>query len=167
MQIKENSNNAKVFMQIKDLNNLQSRAIRQGFYDVGKVLVKDAVAFINDKPKTGRTYMVRIGKGGKLLKNRRKHIASAAGESPAVITGKLRDSVNFLVHGDTKLEFGVDDKFGVKYGKFLEYSDLISMTGKGSKNIEPRPFISKSYKKNEQQIVTIFTNSLEKNLKKI
>jgi hypothetical protein len=167
MQIKGTSSNNKVFMQIKDLNNLQSRAIRQGFYDIGKTLVNDAVNFINEKPKSGRTYLVRIGKGGKLLKNRKKHIASAAGESPAVITGKLRDSVNFLVHGDTRMEFGVDDKKGVKYGKFLEYSDLVSMTGKGSKNIEPRPFISKSYKKNEQQMINIFTNSLEKNLKKI
>lgn len=167
MNVKEANNNAKIFLEIQNLKKLHSTAIRKGLYDVGKALVKDAVNFINEKPKTGRTYIVRLGFGGKELKKLKKHTASAAGESPAVITGKERDSVDFLVHGDERLEFGINsDRKGVKYSKFKEYKDLVAMTGKGSKYIEPRPFISKSYQKNKAEMINIFTNSLKKELTK-
>lgn len=165
MLIRGNANNNKVFMQIANLNNLQSKAIRRAFYDIGKILVKDAQEAIDEKPKTGITYMVRVGRDGKALQGARKHIASAPGEAPASITGNLRKSVNFLVQGDSRMEFGVDaGRKNVKYGKYLEYGNLVAMNGRGSKNIAPRPFISRSYKKNQQHMIAMFESSLKRSL---
>jgi hypothetical protein len=166
MKIKPGARNKKVFMQIDGLKNATTRAIRYGMKTVGAMLVRDTVAVINEQPKHGRSYMVKVGRGGRELKSGRLHVASAPGEAPAVITGTLRKSINFTVIGSDKMKFGVDlDRGNADYGKWLEYKNIVSMSGKGSKNIAPRPFISASYKKNKDYIPTIFKNCLAKEYK--
>lgn len=166
---KESSNNAKVTQQINNLNALTQRGIRRALYENGKDLADDARKFINTKPKHGKIYKLSHGVKGKELTRLKKHTASAPGEAPAVITGLLRKSINFTVSGVNQLEFGVDMRKrygGADYGKYLEFADLIFMTGQGSKNIKPRPFISASYKKNKVKMMQRFSNSINQELNK-
>lgn len=86
--------------------------IRQGFIKFGSLLQKSLKSEILRKPKSGREYLIR--RGGR----RFRHIAAADGETPANITGRLRRSVDYKVHGASKMEFGYDNS--VDYGHFLE-----------------------------------------------
>lgn len=165
IKIEEDPGNRRVVLKIKQFANLTSKAIRMGFYEVGKDLVHEAKDLINKKPKHGRTYIKHVGVGGRKLKSGLKHIASAPGEAPAVITGKLRDSINFTVHGANEMDFGVDQtRKGVKYGKFLEYENPVSKEGQGSSKIKPRPYISKAYENKRRNIEKIFFEEIKKHI---
>lgn len=171
INIKEDVKNEAVKLKINNLCALTTKAIRSAFYNIGKDLVSSARKYIDEKPKHGRTYKVYLGRGGKRLKRRRDHVASAPGEAPAVVTGALRASVDFVVKGTNELEFGTHAPEsgrhgqGVGYGKFLEYGNLLSMSGQGSKNIAPRPFISRSYQSNKQNILKHFEDAISRGLK--
>ena len=67
-------------------------------------------------PKSGRVYNIRIGRGGRILKNIKSHQASAPGESPAVISGKLRNSLYSRVEGSNQLRIGAN----TPYARILE-----------------------------------------------
>jgi hypothetical protein len=161
------SNVAQISLNLKNLANTEKQVIRKTFYDAGKDLVADAKKEINKAPKHGNIYRKYVGAGGRKLKQPKYYTASAPGEAPAVVTGKLRDSINFTVSGSDQMVFGVDEsRKGVEYGKYLEYSYLIGMSGQGSKNIKPRPFISAAYKQNEKKMMQKFTNAINQALKK-
>lgn len=112
--------------------------IRITLYEIGRDLQKTARELIDKQPKTGRTYRIKIG--NTIV----THIASAAGEAPAVITGRLRQSINYKVIGGNILEFA---SYNVPYARYLEYADLVNQSGSGSNKIEPRPFLSAAFKK--------------------
>jgi hypothetical protein len=163
--IHRNANVSKVKLKLKNLSTLTRTAIRKTFYDVGKTLVADAKREIDTQPKHGRIYKKYFGVKGR-LKRPRLHVASAPGEAPAVITGNLRKSIDFTV-GNMSMTFGVDTtRFKVKYGKYLEYGDLLTFSGQGSPNIKPRPFISASYRKNAENIHRKFINAIDEAMKK-
>jgi len=122
---------------INNLNKLTNNGIRKGFYFAGKDLKKESIRLINKRPKSGRFYKVSIGIGGKKLKNTRLHQASAAGEAPARITGKLRKSINFIVHNHNLIKFGSE----IDYGKYLENG-----TSKMKKRSFLKPSILNKYK---------------------
>ena len=107
--------------------------IRQGariaLYNIGKKNVQHTRMLIKKGPKTGRLYRI---KGRK-----RRHRASAPGEAPANLTGRLRKSVNFNVSGYDQMEFGD----GEMYGKFLET---------GTKKMEAREHLGKSVRANQR-----------------
>ena len=106
-----------------------TKAIRQGFYTSGKQLVADLNKDMK-MPKSGRAYKVYRGVSGK-LKKPKLHIASASSETPAIITGKFRKSVDFAVRGNRTLEFGANES-APEYAEFLE---------KGTSKMEARePF---------------------------
>lgn len=113
---------------------------------IGQDLVKTTREIIINEPliKTGRIYNITLG-GIKI-----KHRASAPGESPAIITGRLAASVQYRMSGWKILTFGSD----VYYAKDLEYADLLSQTGRGSDKIAPRPFISTAYHREESRIAS-------------
>jgi hypothetical protein len=166
--IGKSSNNAMVIQKIKNLDKLALRSIRQTMYENGKDLAKDARDLINLKPKHGLLYRIVKGAGSKKLKRKKDYRASAPGEAPGVITGKLRKSINFTVSGTTQLEFGVDTRSrygGAEYGKYLEYANLLSFSGQGSKNIKPRPFISASWKKNKVKMMQRFDQAVRQVIK--
>lgn len=157
---------ARVNLQIKNLASVEKQAIRKTFYDVGKDLVSDAKEEINKTPKSGRQYRKYYGQKGR-LKRPQYYTASAPGEAPASVTGKLRKSINFTVSGDNQMTFGVDlGRGNATYGKYLEYGDLISMTGQGSRKIKPRPYLSAAYKKNISNIQQKFVNAINQAIKK-
>lgn len=131
---------------ITNLTKNTKQGIRKAFYFIGKDLKKESVRLINQKPKSGRFYIINVGIGGKALKSPRIHQASAPNEAPAVITGKLRKSISFNVHNFNQLEFGSN----VEYGKYLEL---------GTVKMKPRPYLKPSIlNKNKNSILYIGNN---------
>lgn len=105
------------------------RGARMAFYDIGNENVKYTRMIILKGPKTGRFYRIPGRK--------RLHRASAPGEAPANLFGKLRKGVDFEVRGNNQMEFGDT----VQYGYWLEL---------GSSRMEPRPHLMKAIKTNER-----------------
>jgi len=95
---------------LKEIQIKTRRALRKGMYRIGKDLESTLKRDILKKPKSGRTYIRKTANG-----RRRRHIASAPGETVANRTGNYRNSVGFKV-GQDKIEFGA----GVEYAGFLE-----------------------------------------------
>lgn len=121
-------NNRHVFVKAEHIKQLTERAIRHGWFALGRDLRRTANAEILRRPKSGRTYYRtdRIGR-------RRRHIASAPGETHANMTGAARRSLGWIVRGHRSLEFG----YGVstpqpapEHAVYLE---------RGTSRMEPRP----------------------------
>jgi hypothetical protein len=107
-----------------------TKAIRQAFYISGKQLVENLNRDMK-MPKSGKSYKTYRGIGGGKLQKPRIHRASAQNETPAIITGKFRKSVDFAVRGNRTLEFGANES-APEYAIFLE---------KGTSKMEARePF---------------------------
>lgn len=100
---------------------------RLAFYNIGKENVRITRELIKKGPKTGRLY--------RIAGRKRRHRASAPGEPPANLTGRLRRGVNFEVKGTDQMQFG-DTVF---YGFYLE---------RGTKKIKPRPHLKRAVVKN-------------------
>lgn len=94
--------------------------IRRGFMEVAPSLQADVIRGIINPPKTGRLYNV----GGSL------HRASAPGEFPANLSGKLARSVRTRMLGTDQLELSSN----TEYAAALEY-------GKKDGTLKPRPHI--------------------------
>jgi len=118
ISIIERGQTGKVLVDVGDIKNRFDQGIRDAFFDQGDRNVKYARKEILKRNKTGRLYMIK----GK------PHRASAPGEFPANLSGKLRKGIDYSVRGSNSMEFG--DR--VKYGKYLEL---------GTKNMEPREHI--------------------------
>ena len=119
INVKSSPQNAKVFKLINNQPHLFRTGARRGFHINGKIIVNDVVSKMNKKPKSGKSYKIYTGIGGKSLRSPRKHIASTPDEYPGVISGDLRKSVDFLVKGYSRMEFGAGNN-QVKYAKHLE-----------------------------------------------
>lgn len=158
-EIKIDPKNLKAIISIENLSNASARGIRQAFYFIGKDLVAEANKLILEKPKHGRLYKI------KRLKRIKLHRASAPGETPANLTGSLRKSIDFDVIGKEELQFGSKEIFlnrkgmppGVIYGGYLE---------KGTKKMEPRPYLITSIKNKEAAIQTHFEREIKRSLSK-
>lgn len=117
IKVKAGSDNEKTMKFLYELPVDLTKAIRQGFYTSGKQLVADLNKDMK-APKSGRAYKVYRGVSGK-LKKPKLHVASAPSETPAIITGKFRKSVDFAVRGNRTLEFGANES-APEYAEFLE-----------------------------------------------
>lgn len=123
------------------------QGIRRGFFQLGAKLVRDGQKKIVSGTKTGRLYRIKGRKG--------LHRASAPGEAPANITGKLRRSVDREVQGADTLEFGYRDS--APYGKFLE---------DGTAKMEKRPNIIPTVKENEKNAKVMIAQNINRRLRK-
>lgn len=130
-----------------------TKAIRQGFYISGKQLVADLNKDMK-APKSGKSYRIYKGVSGKLKKSR-IHIASAPSETPAIITGKFRKSVDFAVRGNRTLEFGANEN-APDYAKFLE---------EGTSKMEARKPFERMVVKNKEKIKSNIDTKLKQVLK--
>ncbi|HDY66295.1 hypothetical protein LCGC14_2350720 [marine sediment metagenome] len=142
---KPHSNNRKIELQIEGLKKSTRKGIRKAFYFIGKDLVADARKSILDKNKSGIVYTI--------FKNGRRfnHVSSAPGQAPANLTGDLRKSVDFKVHGIDRLEFGAD----TPYAKALEL-------GNPAGNLEKRPYLIAAIQKNEKNTRQHFAQQIKK-----
>lgn len=147
--LKIDPENRRVIAQINNLSQKTNQSIRRGLYFVGKDLTKTAKQSIIKGPKTGRVY--------KISGRRRKHRASAPGEPPANLTGKLQKSVNFIVRGFKQMEFGAGNR-NVNYAGFLEL---------GTKKMRKRTFLIRAINKRQKETRNYLENEIKKGLNKL
>lgn len=152
----EDSNNKSVFTRTKKMPEGVKKGLRMGSYISGKQLVADVITNINKKPKSGRTYLIYRGIGGRLLKKPRQHTASSPSEYPAVITGDFRDSIDFKVRGTSRLEFGSGNRGLAKgYARALEL---------GTKNMKARKPLTKTVKRLGNNVKANINKQINKQL---
>lgn len=122
--IQDDFGNRRVISKIEGIEHASIRVIRRAFYFIGRDLKSAANKEILRKPKGGRTYIIRTRSG-----RRRRHVASAAGETHANLSGRLRRSLGYQVNGHTSLSFGYgvepetrrQDSSRPFYGNFVEF----------------------------------------------
>lgn len=119
---------ARVFVRLHGVRESSRRAIRHAWFDLGKDLRSEANREILHGVKSGRLYRIRA-RGGRF----RLHRASAPGQTHANLTGALRRSIGWKVHGHDSMDFG----YGVatrgpepRYAPFVEF---------GTFRMAPRP----------------------------
>lgn len=118
--------NERVFRVLDETEQRTNRAIRSMWFGLGDDLKIRANAEILRKPKSGRVYIIRDKSG-----RRRRHVASAPGETHANLTGKLRRAIAWKVHGNNELTFGYGlGRSSPEYDEFVEF---------GTRNMEARP----------------------------
>lgn len=150
-----NPENEKVMMANAALPNYITKGIRMGAYISGKQLVENLRKDMKLK-KSGRTYKVYVGVSG-ALKKARLHTASAPSETPAVISGKFRKSVDFLVRGNRTLEFGSGNE-----GIAKEYAKVLEL---GSSKMAARKPLGRTVKKLEKQVKSNLETEINKQIK--
>jgi HK97 gp10 family phage protein len=146
--IVERRTNRKVFLQVKQVPELTQRGIRQGFFKVGAALVADIRQEVLKKDKRGRVYIRRTRSGA-----RRRHRASAPGQTPANRTGNYRKNAGYQIKGSDQMEFGIRD--GAPYGTFLE---------NGTRRMSPRPGLGNTVKKKERDAEKFFQKAIEESI---
>lgn len=150
-----NKKNRRVQIQIKNLDKITIRGIRQGFFKLGSALKNELNADVLKKDKTGKVYKVRTRAGRRGVGKGRRHRSSAPGQTPANVTGTYRKNIGYEIHGSDKLEFGIRD--GAPYAKFLE---------EGTGRMKPRPGLGNTVNKFQGQANEYFSGELEKGLTK-
>lgn len=141
----------KVVVRINRLNELTRSGVEFAAYTSGKGLVKTTSAEILKKPKGGRVY-VRRDRAGR----RRRHIASAPGETHANMTGRLRRSLAFKVN-PSQLEFGygVDKNDAPPYAEFVEF---------GTRRMAARPSLQNGIRAERRNFQNNFEREIGKRL---
>lgn len=130
IEIKGKLENDRVYASIGKVEGKTRRAIRHAWFDLGKALKASANrAILDKKSKSGNVYMIRSRTGSR---RRRRHVASAPGQSHANMFGALRKSLGWKVHGYENMEFGygASPRPVPRYAPFVEY---------GTSRMEHRP----------------------------
>lgn len=136
-----------VLFKIRRMNHMTKAGVRKAFSKISYDLKAESARLILNTNKNGRFYNINVGGV------RRLHRASAPGESPAEITGKLRKSVNTSMGGSFSMNFGSN----TSYGGYLE---------RGTSRIEPRPYLIRSIKNERRNMVNHFRLSINEQLNK-
>lgn len=118
ISIRINTKSKKVIAELKQHNRYFKKGIIDALHEIGNDVVLETRRLITTGNKTGRIYVFRS----------KFHQASAPGEAPANRTGRLKDSVDYLVHSQYKMEVGES----APYAKYLE---------DGTTKMEPRPHL--------------------------
>lgn len=114
--------NQQVIDKARSLGKDAKIGIAKGFQELGASLVRTGENQALNEPKFGNEYNLKVN-GVKRL-----HRASAAGQSPALVTGNYFDQFKYENRGD-ELEFGNDAEYSV----YLE---------DGTDNMEARPGVN-------------------------
>ena len=124
-------NSRSAIINIKSIKKLTKSGMEHAFDTSAVGLRKATSDQILIKPKGGRTYTYRTPSG-----RRRRHVASAPGETHANLHGALRWSLGYKVNGANSLEFG----YGVQSkSPAPDYASAIEF---GSSRIKARPSLS-------------------------
>ena len=151
MSIKLDPNSRNAVARIRNLKKLTQRGIEFAGYMSGKMLVRATSEQILEKPKGGRTYVSRTRSG-----SRRRHVASAPGETHANFSGKLRRALDFKVT-HTQLEFG----YGVRRGDAPDYAGFVEF---GTGRMAARPSLQNGIKSQERNIEKNFEREIGKRI---
>lgn len=109
-----------VFKLIDEVDAIHHAAIRRASYDIAGQSVAWMRLRLTTGRRTGRVYSYPF---------KRFHRASAPGEFPAKLTGRLSRSIDSSVRSDSEIEVGIRNTF---YSTFLEF---------GTRKMLRRPFI--------------------------
>jgi hypothetical protein len=142
MTLKPSHGNKRTLKRIDNIERTIKGVIDNTWDDFGSILHKEAIKDIN-KTKRGRVYVVRSRAG-----NRRRHRASAPGESHANVTKTLTNSLGEKNKGSL-LEFGYMDS-PPKYAGIVE---------------KTRPTLENTAKRNQGEVRKLFNSKLKKEFK--
>ncbi len=140
----KDSGNDKVFAKIIGLEKLMAKGIRRGSHKSGQSFVAVTSREIRRKPKSGRTYII----------NRRRHIASAPGETHANLTGAALRSLSFKAHGSMSLEVGYGVTTGKKAPKYVGFLEF------GTKKMAARPSVQNGIEATQDIMVKHFQDEV-------
>lgn len=143
IRIKADHKNKRSFISIDNAPVIFRSGIRAGLFEIGLESIRHVKFIIRKEKKTGRLYPFRG----------RVHRASAPGEAPASMTGRLLRTMGYLVRGSYQCEFGD----WAPYGKFLE---------DGTKNMEPRPHIVRTAREKERDNANILLESVDRKVQR-
>jgi HK97 gp10 family phage protein len=140
--------NQQIEQLLRDTTANTRRSIRQAFFLLARDLKDTANREILKGQKTGRVYTYRTRSGA-----RRRHQASAPGETHANLTGALRKSIGWQVNGWESLTFG----YGVDpRGPAPDYANWVE---NGSSRMEARPSLQNAMKAVERNAESYFTET--------
>ena len=149
------------------------RFVADGLLDIQLVASK-AIRTQLSKPGTGRLYRVSQGRaGGRNLRARGFHRASAAGQPPAVNTGRLRQSWAIgMVNASQKFGIGktkttqdlsvltsevTPDRVSFVYGSNLKYARALEY---GTRRMRARPYVRPVLNALNKRALTVVKNAI-------
>lgn len=141
MSIKATRRTKEVELQISNHAEKFKRSIRQSLSMIGEIVGRESKQILSSGKRTGRTYRI---KG-------RDHTASAPGEAPASITGKLAESYKYRVSSWHTMVVGEN----ASYAKFLE---------DGTRNMLPRPHLIVAINNTSGDAINIFYKMTKREL---
>jgi hypothetical protein len=143
IRVKADRKNMKSTITIDDAPRRVRRGIRNALTEIGKENVRFAKDLIKKPPKSGRVYFIK----GK------RHRASAPGEPPANLSGKLMRSVHSRTYGWHKMEFGD----AAPHGKFLEL---------GTRKMQPRPHLTRTVRAKRRDNFNVLEAAVDMEVKR-
>jgi len=155
--VEANLGNPKVFRGLDRILPTTQRAIRTSWFAIGRDLKNEANKEIKRRPKSGIVYFIRT-KSGKY----KRHVASAPGETHANLSGKLRKSVSWKVHGFSRMDFGYGFATNAN-NKAPEYDIFVE---EGTDKMKPRPSIENTVRKIQRTTQNHFQREIIKGFKK-
>lgn len=149
--VRLDSSSRKAVYRLQNLRKLTRAGVQYAAWQSAKQLQKATSDEIIRKPKRGRTYIIR-GPSGR----RRRHVASAPGETHANLTGTLRRSLGFQV-SDTEIEFG----YGVFRTPAPEYAEYVEF---GTRRMKARPSLANGIRSQRRNFQNNFDRQIGKRL---
>lgn len=138
----------KVKVKILKSDSIFKTGIRNALFEIGRENVRHTRRLIRDPNKNGRIYRIK----GRI------HQASAPGEAPANLSGKLAKTMGYNVRGSKEMEFGDKEE----YGKYLE---LGTKNQDGSIRMKRRPHLEKTVDDRGNENAAILLKAVDRGLK--
>lgn len=129
-RVRQGKDNHVLYKLVEDLPSQAHQVFRDGFFGYMAALKKVANKEILRKPKGGKKGWRRTKSGG-----RRRHTASAPGETHANASGTLRRSLSWKVNGWESAEFG----YGISTNAQNKAPDYAEWVTHGTRFMAPRP----------------------------
>ena len=151
--MKQGARNKRAFIAIDELEKRTQRGIRQGFFALGDDLNNELSKQMLAKNKRGRVYITRI-KGG----SRRRHKASAPGQTPANRSGAMRRARGYQIRGSDQLEWGIRSGRDAEHAEFLE---------SGTSRMSARPGLRNTVRATQRNAHNDFSTNIDQELTKL
>lgn len=157
MQIKGLSSNRQIIHKLYNIERDTKKGLNNALNRIGNDVITEAARTMREDPKTGRFYIVRDRISGA----ERKHQASAIGESPAVVSRDLLNSLGTLVQSNqVQIGAGGDsggNTIGGPIGETVEYARELELD-------MGRPYLKPSIEKRQGVTRQYFENEISKAL---
>lgn len=143
-EIKVTPRTREVLIKVPKHLECHKEGMRKSLSLIGLEVVREDTRLIRSPPKTGRWYYIPELK--------RLHRASAPGQAPANMTGRLAKSAGYRTRNHQEMEVGER----APYAKFLEL---------GTKNMKPRPHLIKAVTAVNRNAVKMLEDNAIKEIK--